>query len=195
LKDRKRKIPNIKENIVLVVEGKSDYQFIEKLKKLFVNKFNIDVEVAESGTRILKKYKSLKKQNPERRVIVLYDLDNKYFIKDIKRDYSKEDIRLKDEDLYFVNPKIEFLFILWYRKRAYTIVSDEEYQQLIFKVFGIQNYRKTDAQLKVIMREITEDRAITILKHLEDLNLNRDSSQLPSTNFQDLCRLLFEVEN
>lgn len=59
---RSNKVPQLKENIILIVEGKSDEKFIERLKILFNSKYNIEVVNAKSGTRILKKYKDKKKK-------------------------------------------------------------------------------------------------------------------------------------
>ena len=108
--------------------------------------------------------------------------------------YRNSGIKLGKHDLYFVNPKIEFLFILWYEKRAYTIVTDEQYQELIKKVYGIENYEKSAEQLTKIMKIITIEKVELILEYLKQLKLNRDSKELPSTNFEDLFNLLFEKE-
>ena len=139
---KKSKVPILKEDIILIVEGNSDYKFIERLKSLYTNKFNIEVQNAKSGTKIIKKYKDSKKIHPEKRTIVLYDLDNKTTVEEIKTTYKYNGLKLDSSNLYFINPKIEFLFTLWHEKRAYTIVTDEQYQQLIKKVYGIENYDK-----------------------------------------------------
>ena len=56
---KKSKVPILKEDIILIVEGNSDYKFIERLKSLYTNKFNIEVQNAKSGTKIIKKYAML----------------------------------------------------------------------------------------------------------------------------------------
>lgn len=83
---------------------------------------------------------------------------------------------------------------MWYEKRAYTIVTDEQYQELIKKVYGIENYEKSAEQLTKIMKIITIEKVELILEYLKQLKLNRDSKELPSTNFEDLFNLLFEKE-
>lgn len=83
---------------------------------------------------------------------------------------------------------------MWYEKRAYTLVTDEQYQELIKKVYGIENYEKSAEQLTKIMKIITIEKVELILEYLKQLKLNRDSKELPSTNFEDLFNLLFEKE-
>lgn len=109
--------------------------------------------------------------------------------------YRNSRIKLGKHDLYFVNPKIEFLFILWYEKRAYTLVNDDEYQVLIEKIYGIKNYDKHEKQLTKIMEMITYEKVELILEYLEQLKLNSDSKCLPSTNFKDLFNLLFKKKS
>lgn len=161
---------------------------------MYSTNYNIDIKNAKSGTKIIKKYKDSKKIHPEKTTLVLYDLDGKTTVEDIKKMYRNSGIKLGKHDLYFVNPKIEFLFILWYEKRAYTIVTDEQYQELIKKVYGIENYEKSAEQLTKIMKIITIEKVELILEYLKQLKLNRDSKELPSTNFEDLFNLLFEKE-
>lgn len=161
---------------------------------MYSTNYNIDIKNAKSGTKIIKKYKDSKKIHPEKTTLVLYDLDGKTTVEDIKKIYRNSGIKLGKHDLYFVNPKIEFLFILWYEKRAYTIVTDEQYQELIKKVYGIENYEKSAEQLTKIMKIITIEKVELILEYLKQLKLNRDSKELPSTNFEDLFNLLFEKE-
>ena len=161
---------------------------------MYSTNYNIDIKNAKSGTKIIKKYKDSKKIHPEKRTIVLYDLDNKTTVEEIKTAYKYNGLKLDSSNLYFINPKIEFLFILWYEKRAYTIVTDEQYQELIKKVYGIENYEKSAEQLTKIMKIITIEKVELILGYLKQLKLNRDSKELPSTNFEDLFNLLFEKE-
>ena len=161
---------------------------------MYSTNYNIDIKNAKSGTKIIKKHKDSKKIHPEKTTLVLYDLDGKTTVEDIKKMYRNSGIKLGKHDLYFVNPKIEFLFILWYEKRAYTIVTDEQYQELIKKVYGIENYEKSAEQLTKIMKIITIEKVELILEYLKQLKLNRDSKELPSTNFEDLFNLLFEKE-
>lgn len=189
---RSNKVPQLKENIILIVEGKSDEKFIERLKILFNSKYNIEVVNAKSGTRILKKYKDKKKVFPEKEILVLYDLDNCKTLTNIKNEYKQEGIKLEDNQLYYINPEIELLFILWYEKRAYTMVSDDEYKKIIFDIYGIKNYRKTESELKKIMSEITSERVSLIIKNIKSLKLNKNSNKLPSTNFDKLFEKLFK---
>lgn len=161
---------------------------------MYSTNYNIDIKNAKSGTKIIKKYKDSKKIHPEKRTIVLYDLDNKTTVKEIKTTYKYNGLKLDSSNLYFINPKIEFLFTLWHEKRAYTIVTDEQYQELIKKVYGIENYEKSAEQLTKIMKIITIEKVELILEYLKQLKLNRDSKELPSTNFEDLFNLLFEKE-
>lgn len=189
---RSNKVPQLKESIILIVEGKSDEKFIERLKILFNSKYNIEVVNAKSGTRILKKYKDKKKVFSEKEILVLYDLDNCKTLIDIKNEYKQEGIKLEDNQLYYINPEIELLFILWYEKRAYTMISDDEYQKIISDIYGIKNYRKTESELKKIMSEITSERVSLIIKNIKSLKLNKNSNKLPSTNFDKLFEKLFK---
>lgn len=189
---RSRIIPKPKENIILIVEGKSDDKFIKRIKELFDNKYDIDVVNAESGTRILKQYRNYKKIYPEKQILVLYDLDNIKTIDDIKKEYKSENLKLKSSSLYFINPKIELLFILWKEKKAYTIISDSDYQKKIEDIYEIKNYRKNEKQLDKIMKSFNRERIETIIKNIEDLKINRDSKLLPSTNFDELFKELFK---
>ena len=162
---------------------------------MYSTNYNIDIKNAKSGTKIIKKYKDSKKIHPEKTTLVLYDLDGKTTVEDIKKMYRNSGIKLGKHDLYFVNPKIEFLFILWYEKRAYTLVNDDEYQVLIEKIYGIKNYDKHEKQLTKIMEMITYEKVELILEYLEQLKLNGDSKCLPSTNFKDLFNLLFKKKS
>lgn len=44
------------------------------------------------------------------------------------------------------------------------------------------------------MKIITIEKVELILGYLKQLKLNRDSEELPSTNFEDLFKLLFKKE-
>ena len=126
--------------------------------RISLSKFILSTSIISSSLKnynIAKKYKDSKKIHPEKRTIVLYDLDNKTTVEEIKTTYKYNGLKLDSSNLYFINPKIEFLFTLWHEKRAYTIVTDEQYQQLIKKVYGIENYDKNAEQLTKIMKIIT----------------------------------------
>lgn len=191
---RIRKQPVFKEKVYLIVEGQSEVNFIERLKLLYESKYNLNIVNAESGSKIAKKYKDIRKINREAQIFVLYDLDGNKTMESILEDYKKYSLELSiiKKNFYFVNPKIELLFVLHKEKRALTIVSDSDYQKLIKKHYGIDNYDKELKQIKKIINSIDYDDFEEIINQIKKLKISKNQKNIPSTNFDELFSKIFD---
>ncbi len=170
-----------KEDLYLVVEGEVDEIFLNKIISFMSTKYNVRVRVANGNGNIPIHVNILKKIYSYSKIVVLYDLDASINKEDLKRFLKNKQVILKDEDIFFVNPCIEYLIILTKEVNFNKFRNKRDYQELFKKYFMVNDYAGHIPQVEEIVEQLT----ITDYNNFVD-NLKKVSSNdnvLPSTNF------------
>lgn len=191
MNNKKWNIPNSKPNLYVIVEGDSDYKFVERLKQLYESKYIVKIENAKSGNKIITKYKKINSIHPYTDIIVLYDLDDNKTLDDIINIYQNEEIEISKNQMYFINPFIELLFILCKERKGLKNTKKKQYQKIIKTIYDIDNYESTEEQNIKIMNQVHVEDIERLFKNIRDL-ISDDDKQLPSTNFPDFFDFIFK---
>ena len=101
-----------KEDLYLVVEGEIDEIFLNKILSFVPSKYNVRVRVANGNGNIPIHVNILKKIYSYSKIMVLYDLDANTNMEDLKRYLKNKQVNLKDDEIFFVNPCVEYLIAL-----------------------------------------------------------------------------------
>ena len=102
-------------------------------------------------------------------------------LKDLKRYLRNKQVSLKDEDIFFVNPCIEYLIVLTKEVNKNKFKNKRDYQELFKKYFGVSDYAGHIPQVENIVEQLTVgdfDNFVDNLRHISS-----DDNVLPSTNF------------
>ena len=171
----------LKEDLYLVVEGEVDEIFINKIISFMPTKYNIRVRVANGNGNIPIHVNILKKIYSYSQIMVLYDLDASNNKDDLKRYLKNKQVILKDEDILFVNPCIEYLIVLTKEVNTNKFKSKRDYQDLFKKYFGVSDYAGHIPQVEQIVEQLTIEDFNNLLDNLR--KVSSDDMMLPSTNF------------
>ena len=171
----------LKEDLYLVVEGEVDEIFLNKILSFFPTKYNIRVRVANGNGNIPIHVNILKKIYSYSQIMVMYDLDASNNKDDLKRYLRNKQVSLKDEDIFFVNPCIEYLIVLTKEVNKDKYTSKRDYQDLFKKYFGISDYAGHIPQVEQIVEQLTVADFDNLLDNLR--KVSSDDTVLPSTNF------------
>lgn len=171
----------LKEDLYLVVEGEVDEIFLNKILSFFPTKYNIRVRVANGNGNIPIHVNILKKIYSYSQIMVMYDLDASNNKEDLKRYLRNKQVSLKDEDIFFVNPCIEYLIVLTKEVNKDKYTSKRDYQDLFKKYFGISDYAGHIPQVEQIAEQLTVADFDNLLDNLR--KVSSDDTVLPSTNF------------
>lgn len=179
-------LPYLKEDLYLVVEGEADELFVNKIISFISTKYNVRVRSASGNGNIPIHVNILKKIYSYSKILVLYDLDANFTIVDIQRFLKNKEVNLKDGDIFFVNPCIEYLIVLTKELNLDKFIHKKDYQCLIRNYFNIGDYASHIPQVKKIVNQIDYNDFNNLLD-----NLNQVSSKdvdLPSTNFMNFIK-------
>jgi 5S rRNA maturation endonuclease (ribonuclease M5) len=170
-----------KEDLYLVVEGEVDEIFINKILSFVPSKYNVRVRVANGNGNIPIHVNILKKIYSYSKIMVLYDLDASTTMDDLKRYLKNKQVSLKEEDIFFVNPCIEYLIVLTKEVNNNKFKNKRDYQELFKKYFGINEYSGHIPQVEQIVEQLTITDYNNFLDNLKKVSSN--DNILPSTNF------------
>lgn len=171
----------LKEDLYLVVEGEVDEIFLNKILSFFPTKYNVRVRVANGNGNIPIHVNILKKIYSYSQIMVMYDLDASNNKEDLKRYLRNKQVSLKDEDIFFVNPCIEYLIVLTKEINKDKYTSKRDYQDLFKKYFGVSDYAGHIPQVEQIVEQLTVTDFDNLLDNLR--KVSSDDNTLPSTNF------------
>ena len=171
----------LKEDLYLVVEGEVDEIFLNKILSFFPTKYNVRVRVANGNGNIPIHVNILKKIYSYSQIMVMYDLDASNTKDDLKRYLRNKQVSLKDEDIFFVNPCIEYLIVLTKEVNKDKYTGKRDYQDLFKKYFGVSDYAGHIPQVEQIVEQLTVNDFDNLLDNLR--KISSDDSVLPSTNF------------
>lgn len=171
----------LKEDLYLVVEGEVDEIFLNKILSFFPTKYNVRVRVANGNGNIPIHVNILKKIYSYSQIMVMYDLDASNTKDDLKRYLRNKQVSLKDDDIFFVNPCIEYLIVLTKEVNKDKYTGKRDYQDLFKKYFGVSDYAGHIPQVEQIVEQLTVNDFDNLLDNLR--KISSDDSVLPSTNF------------
>jgi len=171
----------LKEDLYLVVEGEVDEIFLNKILSFFPTKYNVRVRVANGNGNIPIHVNILKKIYSYSQIMVMYDLDANNTKDDLKRYLRNKQVSLKDDEIFFVNPCIEYLITLTKEVNRDKYKNKRDYQDLFKKYFGISDYAGHIPQVEQIVEQLTITDFDNLLDNLR--KISSDDKVLPSTNF------------
>lgn len=170
-----------KEDLYLVVEGEVDEIFVNKILSFIPSKYNVRVRVANGNGNIPIHVNILKKIYSFSKIMVLYDLDANSNLDDIKRYLKNKQVSLKDDEIFFVNPCVEYLIVLTKEFNTNKFRNKRDYQELYKKYFGVSEYAGHIPQVEQIVDQLTITDYNNFIDNLKKVSNN--DNILPSTNF------------
>ena len=171
----------LKEDLYLVVEGEVDEIFLNKIISFMSTKYNVRVRVANGNGNIPIHVNILKKIYSYSKIMVLYDLDANVNLDDIKRYLKNKQVNLKEDEIFFVNPCVEYLIVLTKEVNNYKFKNKRDYQDLFKKYFAISDYAGHIPQVEQIVDQLTLTDYHNFVDNLRKVSC--DDNVLPSTNF------------
>ncbi|HHU59881.1 TPA: hypothetical protein GXZ34_03050 [bacterium] len=179
--DRFKNLAQLKEDLYLVVEGEADALFVNKIISFMSTKYNVRVRIAHGNGNIPIHVNILKKVYSYSKIVVLYDLDGHFDLVDIKRFLKNKEVDLKDRDIYFVNPCIEYFMILTKEINKEKFTHKKDYKELIFNHYGVRDYAGNIPQVEAIVEQIQYEDYHNFLNNLA--SISSKDYDLPSSNF------------
>lgn len=173
----------------VIYEGLTEEKFLQKMQIFFENQYNLILKNSKGKDNIMNEYKKIKRKNSYSDVSLMYDLDNIDNVSNIIKFYKKNGIKILKNDIYFINPSFEILFVLIKENR--TPVN--KYELHIKRLYDVNNYTKTDKQLTKIITQISKNEIINLMKNIKKL-MNRSDITLRSTNYDILFEDLFNIK-
>ena len=170
-----------KEDLYLVVEGEVDEIFLNKILSFVPSKYNVRVRVANGNGNIPIHVNILKKIYSYSKIMVLYDLDASSTMADLNRYLKNKQVSIKEDEIFFVNPCIEYLIILTKEVNTNKFKNKRDYQELFKKYFGINEYAGHIPQVEQIVEQLTMNDYNNFVDNLK--RISSDDTVLPSTNF------------
>lgn len=171
----------LKEDLYLVVEGEIDEMFVNKIISFFPTKYNVRIRVANGNGNIPIHVNILKKIYSYSKIMVLYDLDGNSNLENINKYLKNKEVNLKKEDIFFINPCVEHLFLLAKVFNMEHLRIKKDYQPYFQKYYGVSDYAGHLPQVEEMIEQITYHDYCNFIDNLE--KLSEDDNALPSSNF------------
>jgi len=190
-----RTLPKNKERLFIIVEGMADKEFINAL--LNSDYLNLNYKVipvnAYGHGNLLDKLKSIKSTHPISTVLIFLDLDGKGIkrLHDIRHQINVRGLRKfisSTKGIYFVNPMIEYLFLVAKKDCHPKIFTKDQYKPYIQDNYKIDNYRCTTEQIELMIKELVDNKFEILFCNLN--KINKDPNELPSSDLLDLINYL-----
>lgn len=178
---RRTNLEFLKEDLYLVVEGEIDEMFVSKIISFLPTKYNVRIRVANGNGNIPIHVNILKKIYSYSKIMVMYDLDGNNNLDTIIKYLKNKEVNLKREDIFFVNPCVEHLFLLAkvYDDNGHRTKKD--YQPYFQKYYGVSDYAGHLPQVEEMIEQITYHDFQNLLDNLK--RMSEDDNDLPSSNF------------
>ena len=94
---------------------------------------------------------------------------------------KNKQVVLKEEDIFFVNPCVEYLIVLTKEVNNNKFRNKRDYQELFKKYFSISDYAGHIHQVEQIVDQLTMNDFNNFIDNLKKVSNN--DNVLPSTNF------------
>lgn len=188
-----RKIPNLKPNLYIIVEGYADKNTLSKIIKEFDLKYNVKIIDALGSGNIVNRYLDYISKYPYSKILVFYDLDGNKTLKDIKKIFEDKDIDIDSNFIYFVNPLIEFLWFISKKKQAIKWTQKKDFVKFIEREFNVLEYKGTKRQIDKIINQLNSNDINNMFNNIKKIIGDKDCF-IPSTNILKLKELLEKEE-
>ena len=113
--------------------------------------------------------------------MVMYDLDGSNNLDTIVKYLKNKEVSLKKEDIYFVNPCVEHLFLLAKTYIDQSFKTKKDYQPYFQKYYGVSDYAGHLPQVEEMIEQITYHDYLNLLDNLR--KISDSDNDLPSSNF------------
>ncbi len=187
-RNKRNNLEFLKEDLYLVVEGEIDEMFVSKIISFIPTKYNVRIRVANGNGNIPIHVNILKKIYSYSKIIVLYDLDGSNNIDNITKYLKNKEVNLKREDIYFVNPCVEHLFLTVKEANYERFRNKKDYQPYFAKYYSVPDYAGHLAQVEEMINQLTYHDYTNFLDNLK--RMSEDDTDLPSTNFLRLLNYI-----
>ena len=178
---RRTNLEFLKEDLYLVVEGEIDEMFVSKIISFLPTKYNVRIRVANGNGNIPIHVNILKKIYSYSKIMVMYDLDGNNNLDTIVKYLKNKEVNLKKEDIYFVNPCVEQLFLLAKVYDDNGLKTKKDYQPYFQKYYGVSDYAGHLPQVEEMIEQITYHDFQNLVDNLK--RISEDDHDLPSSNF------------
>ncbi len=188
---RKPHIPQFKEKLYVICEGIGDKIYLDRIFSFYKSEYDIKVISSGGKDKIIDKL---------REILILYPY-NEYFLFvdtdcDGKKAIEKYKIKMKQEEInyveriYFVNPIIEYLYLLAkVDKHPTDFYTKNKYSKSFEKYFGIIEYTGSQKQYEEMAKQITRE---SFEKYLNKIKV--DFHQIPSSSIVELLNKITKIK-
>ena len=187
-RSKRNNLEFLKEDLYLVVEGEIDEMFVSKIISFLPTKYNVRIRVANGNGNIPIHVNILKKIYSYSKIMVLYDLDGSNNIDNITKYLKNKEVNLKRDDIYFVNPCVEHLFLMVKEASYERFRCKKDYQPYFAKYYGVADYAGHLTQVEEMVNQITYHDFTNFIDNLK--RISEDDNDLPSTNFLRLINYI-----
>lgn len=187
-KSRKSNLEFLKEDIYLVVEGEIDEMFVSKIISFIPTKYNVRIRVANGNGNIPIHVNILKKIYSYSKIMVMYDLDGNNNLEMIAKHLKNKEVNLKREDIFFVNPCVEHLFLLVKECNTSSLRIKKDYQPYFQKYYGVSDYGGHLNQVEEMIEKINYQDYVNFIDNLK--RISEDDLDMPSSNFLEFINYI-----
>jgi len=180
---RNPNIPKFKEKIYIVCEGVGDKIYLDKIFSLYESKYDIKVIPSSGKNKIIDKLREVLILHPHNKCFIFVDTDTEGIkaLENYKKQMNQDEIPCTN-NIYFVNPIIEYLYLITQVNMHPTnFYTKDKYRKLFERYFGIIEYTGIQKQYEQMVEKID-------LKAFEK-NVNKikkDINETPSSTIIDL---------
>jgi len=178
---RRTNLEFLKEDLYLVVEGEIDEMFVSKIISFIPTKYNVRIRVANGNGNIPIHVNILKKIYSYSKIMVLYDLDGNNNLDTINKYLKNKQVSLKREDIFFVNPCVEHLFLMVKECNFDPLRYKKDYQPFFSKYYGVNDYAGHLPQVEAMIEQINHHDFNNFMDNLK--RMSEDDRDMPSSNF------------
>ncbi len=148
--------PRFKEKIYIICEGIGDKIYLDRIFSFYDSNYNINVISSSGKNRIVDKLREVLILYPHNHCFLFVDGDKnaRQTIENYKRLMKQNEIECTN-NIYFVNPIIEYLYLITQVDRHPTnYYTKEQYRKLFEKYFGITEYTGAQKQYEQMASKI-----------------------------------------
>ena len=183
------KLPNLnnKSKICIICEGDEEYEYLDKLKLLYLwsDEYNIELVNAKGNGNIPARYQDKFQNGSYNIVLVFCDTDKKPYeqYEDIKRKINEFHglTDAADDVVIFGNPCTMQIIILHWCDIILKSHKKKDNAPIIQECVGIENYKAREDQRNQLFAQITLDNYKKMCKRVK--KLSTDDTVVGSSNF------------
>lgn len=186
---RNPNIPKFKEKLYIVCEGIGDKIYLDKILSLYESKYDIKVIPSGGKNKIIDKLREVLIFHPHNKSYIFIDTDTEGVkaLENYKKQMKQNEISCIN-NIYFVNPIIEYLYLITQVNMHPTdFYTKDKFRKLFEKYFGIIEYAGTQKQYEQMVDKIS-------LEAFEK-NINRINKNINFTPSSTIIDLVAKITN